>query len=239
MLDKAIDGSRLLISQDQPLPTPSLLMACQESRLAAYRDYVRWGATYPKNFVPSGKVAYINKVYDTVYFADRSWFLDLLQHPPRQDKGSWRYEMETRASRKYADQLNGIRNIAIPWRRLIAFLISDHTMPWLQNLPSLKELIVIVGSTEEERREKPVRFSPIEPDTVRAASAEKLSWWIGKCLETFQSKFPDHTIPRVLIATTSDEKSSSNNAEVTLKGYIESLYGHTARQLFGPFVPDI
>jgi hypothetical protein len=200
---------------------------------------VRWGATYPGDFVPSGKVAYINRVYDTVYFADRSWFLDLLQHPPRQDKGSWRYELETRASRDYVDQLDGIRNIAIPWRRLVAFLISDHTMSWLQNLPSLKELIVLVGSTEKERREKPVQFSPIEPDTVRAASAEKLLWWIGKCLETFQSKFPDHTIPRVLVATTSDEKNLSNNAEVTLKGYIDSLYDHTARPHFGPFVPDI
>jgi hypothetical protein len=112
-------------------------------------------------------------------------------------------------------------------------------MPWLQSLPSLEELIIILASTEKERREKPVRFSPIEPDAVRAASAKKLLWWIGKCPETFQSKFPDHTIPRVLVATTSDEKSSSNNAEASLKGYIDSPYEHAARRHFGSFVPDM
>ena len=148
--------------------------------------------------------------------------------------------METLALWKYVDQLSGIRNIAIPWRQLLNFfLISDHTMPWLQRLPSLEELIIIVASTEKEGREKPVRFSPIEPDAVWAASAEELLWWIGKSLETFQSNLPDHTIPRVLVATTSDEKSSSNNAEGSLKGYIDSLYEHAARRHFGPFVPDI
>jgi hypothetical protein len=57
IVDEALDGSRLSIFPDQPLSAPSLLFACQESRAAAYRDYVRWGATYSKNFLPSGKVA--------------------------------------------------------------------------------------------------------------------------------------------------------------------------------------
>jgi hypothetical protein len=96
-----------------------------------------------------------------------------------------------------------------------------------------------VGSTEKEGRRKHVRLSPITPDTVRAMSAEKILWWTGKCLEAFQSKFPDHTVPRVLVVTTSDEKSSSNNAEVSLKGCIDSLYEHAARRHFGPFVPGI
>jgi hypothetical protein len=244
MIDKSLDGSRLLICQDQPLSPPSLLLACHESRTAAYRYYVHWGVAYPKNFVPSGKVVYINKAYDRVYFPDKffgsSWFLDLLQQPPRQETGSWRYEIETSALREYVDQLNGIQNIAIPWRRLLDLLsIRDHTLPWLQSLPSLRELTIIVGSTEKERRGKPVRFLPIAPGTVRAASTEKLSWWIGKCLETFPSKFPGRTIPRFLVATTSDEKSSSNNAEFSLKAYIDGLYEYSARPHFGPYVPDI
>jgi hypothetical protein len=187
MLDRAMDGSRLLITPDQPLSPPSLLLACQESRTAAYRDYVRWGATYPRNFVPSGKVVYLNKVYDTVYFAERPfgdfWFFELLLHCGGAGQKAYRYAREALALREYVDQLSGIQNIAIPCRKFIdLFLIADHTWPWLQSLHSLKELTIILGLPTKERGGKPVRFSSIKPGTVRAASAEKLLWWSGKCL---------------------------------------------------------
>jgi hypothetical protein len=122
IVDEALDRSRLSIFPYQPLSAPSLLFACQESRAAAYRDYVRWGATYSKNFVPSGKVAYLNKAYDTVYFVtvhsvfSGSW---TCYNIPQGETRSWCYEMETLALRKYVDQLSGIRNIAIPRRQLL------------------------------------------------------------------------------------------------------------------------
>jgi hypothetical protein len=143
---------------------------------------MRWGASYAKNYVQSGRVAYINKIHDVVYFADKPcghfgmfWFLELLRYLnyERGSRGN-DYKMEALALQQYADQFSGIQNVAMSSQKLYTLLHADYNIQWLQCLPSLKELTIIVGSTEKEGCGKPVRISPIKPGTVRAASASLL-----------------------------------------------------------------
>ena len=102
--------------------------------------------------------------------------------------------------------------------------MNERTLNWLYNFPSLRELIVVLGPRSEIPEDRtPPRFTPVEPNTIRAETCKMVMWWLGKCLNAFQVQFPDRSTPqlRVISHFTSYEGDSSGSMDVPSKRWVQ------------------
>jgi hypothetical protein len=194
-------------------------------------QYTVWRIADPESFGQSGKGAYINKIYDTVYFGDRfqqdgSWLLELL-HDDRYtfaEHYTDHWEYNVLALQVYIDQLEGIQNIAMPWSNWPA-LIYGCNSTWLRRFPLLKQLTVVLGTRDQHNcNGKPMRLTPIKPQSVQAESAQIIKRRMQRGLDYFHQHFPDHPVPQFRIMSFlpyNNKDNSSSKTEVEFKRHIE------------------
>jgi len=88
----------------------------------------------------------------------------------------------------------------------------DHTMEWLQYLPSLRTLTVVVSTLGHVViRGSPVHFVTMTPDSCRGASVKKFMWWMRKCLEAHSLNSSIHSTPQLDIKLVSSQKDDSSS----------------------------
>jgi hypothetical protein len=212
-------------------------------------QYTIWGIADPENFRPSGKGAYINKIYDTIYFPDGQpedfWLLDLLHedHYPWAEHAYNHWEYDVPALQAYIDQLEGIHNIAMPWRNWPP-LIYRYNSTWLWHFSSLKKLTVVLGTRKQHRcNRKPMRFIPINPESVQAESAQIIERRIQKGLDFFHQYYPGHPTPQFRIMaflpynnrdTSSSEFEARFRRALGWDGWDDEDWSHFS---FGAYLP--
>jgi len=238
---------RPAILPDQAFPAPGILSACRDSGMAARGHYITWGVVNdPTSFRRQSQkeVALVNQIYDTIYFADRDDFDsccwvwgDSESRQPR-----WNYDGQYLVPFMqwvYKLQFRGVQSLAFGFSTWIPPM-NKQTLNWLQNFPSLKELIIVLGLPSRIPEDRtPTRFTPVTPGTIRAEIAMMMMWWFGECLKAFQVQFPDHSIPQLRVVShfTSYEGDSSTSVDEEFKELAEQQM-RCQENPFGMYVRD-
>ncbi|KAH6667262.1 hypothetical protein B0J14DRAFT_187045 [Halenospora varia] len=161
-----------------PYPVPSLLHACRDSRNAAIEVHALWPCANLDTCAKDERSIYVNKAYDIFFFGGMAcggphefWFLHTIVNK------STRESMNADDNARARFTINGIQHIALNWETWLRCL-GPYPEParWLQNLPQLKALTVILLHVHSFSSKVIPKFQNITPDldaTYKSLLADK------------------------------------------------------------------
>jgi hypothetical protein len=118
----------------------------------------------------------VNKAYDIFFFGDMAcggphefWLLHTIVNKSKRES----MDADDNARARFLHDINSIRHIAVNWETWLRCL-GPYTEParWLQTLPQLKALTVILLHVHGFSSEVIPKFRNITPGTVRARCAD-------------------------------------------------------------------
>ncbi|KAH8651941.1 hypothetical protein BGZ60DRAFT_549610 [Tricladium varicosporioides] len=162
-----------------PYPVPSLLHACRDLWNAAIEVHALWPCANPDTCAKDERSIYVNKAYDIFFFADMAcggphefWFLHTIVNKSTRES----MNADDNARARFLHNINGIQLIALNWEMWLRCLGSyPKPAPWLQNLPQLKALTVILLHVHSLSSEEVIpTFWNITPGMVWARCADHI-----------------------------------------------------------------
>jgi hypothetical protein len=131
-----------------------------------------WPCANPDTWAKEGRSVYVNKAYDMFFFGDMAcggphelWFLHtIVNKSTRESKNA-----DDNARARFLHDINRIEHFALSWEIWLRCL-GPYPL-WLQKLPQLKALTVILSHVHGFSSEVIPKFRNITPGTVRARCA--------------------------------------------------------------------